>query len=155
LRQEGLLSLDARLCWVDAWAIEHLLAQRDGAPVRDEDARKAVDLYRGPFLAGDQDALPQAAALADGLRRRLLRPITRLARQHEAGDPIRAVEWYEEGLRVDPCAEDLSRFLMQAYHRLGRRAAVIDVHRRCRSALATYLGGTPSPETERLFKTFS
>src|SRR5262249_45496626 len=42
LRQEGRLSLDARLCWVDVWAIEHLLAQRDAAPTRDGAVRKAV-----------------------------------------------------------------------------------------------------------------
>jgi DNA-binding SARP family transcriptional activator len=153
LRQEGVLSLDARLCWVDVWAIEHLLTQRDAASVRDEDVRKAANLYRGAFLAGDEGDLPQATALADGLRRRLLRQITRLARQHEPTDGARAADWYEEGLRVDPCAEDISRSLMQTYHRLGRRAAVADVYRRCRLALATYLGGTPSPETERLFRT--
>jgi DNA-binding SARP family transcriptional activator len=155
VRQEGQLSLDARLCWVDVWAVEHLLTLRDGARVRDEDVRKALNLYRGPFLAGDDGDLPEAAAVADALRRRFLRQITRLARQHEPSDPARAAEWYEEALRIDPCAEDVSRSLMSTYHRLGRRSAVADVYGRCRSALATRLGGSPSPDTERLFKTLS
>jgi DNA-binding SARP family transcriptional activator len=86
--------------------------------------------YRGAFLAG-----------------------ARLARQCEPTDGQKAADWYEEGLRVDPCAEELSRGLMIAYHRLGRKAAVADVYERCLTALAARLGGTPSPETERLFKT--
>ena len=152
-RQEGQLSLDPRLCWVDVWAVEHLLTHREGTAVRDEHVRKALALYRGPFLAGEENELPHAASLADGLRRRLLRQITRLARQHEPTDPTLAAEWYEEALRVDPCAEDVSRYLMSTYHRLGRRSAAADVYARCRAALATRLGGTPSPDTERLFKT--
>jgi len=155
LRQDGLLSLDARMCWVDVWAIEHLLARRDAGSLRDDDVRKAVGLYRGVFLAGEEGEIPQATALADGLRRRLLRQINQLARQHEATDGARAAEWYEEALRIDPCAEDTCRLLMRAYHQLGRRAAVADVYGRCRSALATHLGGIPSPETERLFKSLS
>ena len=86
--------------------------------------------YRGAFLAG-----------------------ARLARQCEPTDGQKAADWYEEGLRVDPCAEELSRGLMTVYHRLGRKAAVAGVYERCRTALAARLGGTPSPETERLFKT--
>jgi len=155
VRQEGLLSLDARLCWVDAWAMEHLLTQRGATPLREDDVRKALGLYRGAFLAGEEGEIPQAAALADGLRRRLLRQVTNLARQHEATDGARAAELYEEALRIDPCGEDVARHLMHTYHRLGRRAAVADVYGRCRSALGTHLGGTPSPETERLFKTLN
>jgi len=153
VRQEGQLSLDARLCWVDVWAVEHLLTRCEGKATHDEDVKKALALYGGAFLAGDEGNLPHATALADGLRRRLVRQITRLARQHESADPARAAEWYEEALRVDPCAEDISRYLMSTYHRLGRGSAVADVYARCRSVLAARLGGIPSPDTERLFKT--
>jgi len=55
-------------------------------------------------------------------------------------------------LRVDPCAEDVSRALMQAYHRLGRPSAVVDVYGRCRTALAERLGRTPSAETDRVLR---
>jgi DNA-binding SARP family transcriptional activator len=115
--------------------------------------RTAVDLYRGAFLDGEESALPQAAALAVSLRRRLVRHIAGVARQYEATDGPKAADWYEEGLRVDPCAEDISRSLMTVYHKLGRRAVVPEVYGRCRAALATRLGSAPSPETERLFKT--
>jgi ATP/maltotriose-dependent transcriptional regulator MalT/DNA-binding SARP family transcriptional activator len=149
IRQDGHLSLDARACWVDVWAVEHLLAR---APVGEADVRKALELHRGPFLAGEEEELPQAPALTDGLRRRLLRAIAGQARHSETADPQKAADWYEEALRVDPCAEDVSRALMQAYHRLGRPSAVVDVYGRCRTALAERLGRTPSAETDRVLR---
>jgi ATP/maltotriose-dependent transcriptional regulator MalT/DNA-binding SARP family transcriptional activator len=152
LRQDGHVSLDARVCWVDVWAVERLLAREDSAAGHEQDVRKAVNLYRGSFLAGEEVDLPQAAALADGLRRRLLRQIARQAGRCEVAEAQRAADWYEEGLRVDPCAEDMSRGLMTAYHRLGRPGAVVDVYARCRAALAARLGRAPSPETDRVLR---
>jgi DNA-binding SARP family transcriptional activator len=134
VRQDGHLSLDRRSCWVDVWAVEHLLA---GSGAREQPLRRALDLYRGPFLDGEGSELPQAAALADGLRRT---------------DAQKAADWYEEGLRVDPCAEDVCRSLMTTYHKLGRPAAVREAYERCRSALAERLGGALSAETERIFR---
>ena len=132
-RQEGLLSLDVRFCWVDVWAVERLLGHAEAPLGQQDNVRKAADLYRGSFLGGRESDLPQATALADRLRRQLLRQIVQIGRQCEqADDRQEAADWYEEGLRVDPCAEDLCRSLMTAYHRLGRSAAVSDVYRRCR-----------------------
>ena len=153
IRQEGHLSLNARLCWVDAWAVERLLARGEAAIGREEDVRKAADLYRGAFLDGDSGELPHATGLADSLWRRLLLSMARLGRQYERTDGQRAADWYEEGLRVDPCAEDVCRSVMAVYHRLGRRAAALSAYGRCRSALASRLGAAPSPETERLLQT--
>jgi DNA-binding SARP family transcriptional activator len=147
LRQGGALSLDPRICWVDAWAVERVLA-RD----REENVRKALDLYRGPFLGDDASEVPHASTLAESLRRQLLRHIVHMGRQYEQTDGQKAADWYEEGLRVDPCAEDVSRSLMRVYHRLGRRASVRGVYERCRTAMAERLGGTPSSETDRLFR---
>src|SRR5262249_37071274 len=110
VRQSGVLGLDARLCWVDAWAVDRLLGHAD-AP-SEERVRRALDLHLGTFLEGEDSELPQAAALAEGLRRRLLRHAVRIGRQHEGTDPQRAVGWYEDALRVDPGAEDVCRSLM-------------------------------------------
>jgi DNA-binding SARP family transcriptional activator len=153
VRQEGQLSLDARSCWVDVWAVERLLERAETGHT--ESLRKAVDLYRGPFLDGQEVELPQATALADTLRRRLLRQIARAARQCEASDRQQAVDWYEHALRVDPCAEDVYRSLMKAYHALGRPAAVEESYQRCRAALSVHRGTRPSAETEGLLKALS
>ena len=171
LRQEGLLSLDMRSCWVDVWAVERLLeraeaaegagaaqsadhgvADADGAAWREAVAatRKATDLYRGGFLAGEETDFPQATVLAGRLRRRLLRQLVRLAWHCESDRPLDAVEWYEAALGVDACAEDVSRGLMRIYHRLGRTADALDTYRRAADAVQRSTGSGPSAETEAL-----
>jgi DNA-binding SARP family transcriptional activator len=155
LRQEGQLSLDARLCWVDVWAVERLLGRAETAANSRELTRKAASLYRGAFLDEREVELPQATALAESLRRRLLRQLVRVGRQCEQANRQEAVDWYEEALRVDPCAEDVCRSLMTAYHRLERSADVVAAYRRCQTALAALRGLAPSAETQGLFKTLS
>jgi LuxR family transcriptional regulator, maltose regulon positive regulatory protein len=152
VRQGGQLSLDGRFCWVDVWAAERLLGRAEAAADGKEDLRKAVGLFRRVFIGGRDVELSERAEVPKSLGRRLLRQIVRTGRQCERSDLLEASDWYEEGLRVDPCAEDLCRSLMTAYHRLGRPAAVEEVYRRCRTALASQFGKTPSPETEGLFR---
>jgi LuxR family transcriptional regulator, maltose regulon positive regulatory protein len=152
LRQDGLLSLDSRLCWVDVWAVDRFLDHAGAAASPEAALRKAIDLCRGGFLEGEEAELPQAVALADALRRRLLRQVARQARHWESSDAQRAADWYEEALRFDPCAEDVARALMTIYQRLGRPAAATAVYERCRAALATHVGRAPSPETERVLR---
>jgi Tfp pilus assembly protein PilF len=74
-------------------------------------------------------------ALADALRRRLLRQVGRQARQWETLDAEKAADWYEEALRVDPGAEDVARTLVSVYQRLGRPAAAEEVRIRMRSVM--------------------
>jgi LuxR family maltose regulon positive regulatory protein len=150
VRQEGQLSLDQRSCWIDVWAVEHLLRRAEAGQM--ESLRKAVDLYRGAFLDGYEVELPQATTLADTPRRRLLREIVRAARLCAENDRQQSVDWYEHALRVDPCAEDVYRSLMEAYHALGRSAAVEESYQRCRAALAAHRGTSPSSETEAVRK---
>jgi DNA-binding SARP family transcriptional activator len=161
-RQDGKLTLVPRFCWVDAWAVERLLARaemgaRDGdlhRSARIHLTRKAADLYRGPFLGGEATRIPHATALADRLRRRLLREIVALGRELEQSAQWQeAVDWFEEALRIDPCAEDVYRSLMSAYHRLGRPTEVRETFRRCRENLAAHLAISPAPETEALLGT--
>jgi LuxR family transcriptional regulator, maltose regulon positive regulatory protein len=152
LRQEGQLDLDGRRCWVDVWAVERLLGRAESAADPQDLTRKAAGLYRGAFLADLELEVPQATALADGLRRRLLRQFVRIGRQCEPADRQRAADWYEEALRVDPCAEDVYRSLMNVHQRLGHSTEVEKVYRRCQTALAAHLGATPSPETRALLR---
>jgi DNA-binding SARP family transcriptional activator len=117
--------------------------------------QRAVELYKGPFLGSDTDA-PWAVSLNDRLRRRLLRQLIRTAEYWEhAEDLQQAADVYEEGLRVDPCADDVCRRLMTVYHNLGRPAEIRATYHRCQQALTTYLGSLPSPQTEALFKRLS
>ena len=104
---EGKLSLDARYFWVDAWALERLLGEleealRPGrAPLAPGEAERLgarlLDLYRGPFLAGEAE---EAWSLRprDRWRSRFARALADLGRYWEAaGQPARAREYRERG----------------------------------------------------------
>jgi two-component SAPR family response regulator len=155
LRQEGRLSLDGRLCWVDVWAMERPLGRAETAANHPELIQKAAGLYRGAFLDEREVELPQATAMVESLHRRLLRQLVRVGRQCEQANPKEAVDWYEEALRVDPCAEDVYRSLMTAYDRLERSAEVVATYQRCQVALAALRGLAPSAATQGLFKALS
>jgi DNA-binding SARP family transcriptional activator len=159
-RQQGEVSLDNRYCWVDLWAVERLLGRAEAGGLKDESptseavrsVEKAARLYQGAFLRNDSD-FAGAAAVADRLRRRLVRQLVRIARHREWSNQWQdAANCYEEAVRVDPCAEDACRHLMNTYHRLGRPADMLATYRRCRDALASTLGAAPSAETEALLK---
>src|SRR2546425_1268700 len=160
VRKDDQVRLDARYCWVDAWAVERLLGRAEAAARRRPGAwdetigatERAAQLYQGPFLGGEADS-PGARPLADRLRRRLLRQVVQVGlRWEQTGEWQKAADCYETALRVDPCAEDASRHLMIACHRLGRPADVEAAYRRSREALAARLGVTPSPETQALLR---
>lgn len=72
--REGRVSLNAEICWVDAWAFEKLLDAQDQAS-----RQRAVELYKGPFL-GDEEEMPWA----DGMRERLSRKYRQVAEQQAA-----------------------------------------------------------------------
>jgi DNA-binding SARP family transcriptional activator len=117
--------------------------------------RKASRLYKGPFLDTDPEVI-WSTNLTDRLRRRLLHQLTQLGQYwHHREDLPQAVASYEEALRIDPCAEDVTRKLMTAYHHLGRPSEVLATYRRCKEALANQLGIDPSAETERLVSQLS
>jgi hypothetical protein len=78
------LSIDARRCWIDALALDSLLAQvsaslerRDVEAARSA-ALRALRLYRGPFLEGRDE--PWILAARDRLRRRIRRSLVDLGR---------------------------------------------------------------------------
>jgi DNA-binding SARP family transcriptional activator len=148
-RQAGVVSLDPRYCWVDAVAVDRLLARAEsaeGVQAREQ----AVALYRGDFLANDEELW--ALDFAARLRERLMRQIRRLGHHWEqAGQSDRAVDVYERGIEIEPVAEDLYRNLMVIHHRLGRKPDAVAVYERCRKNLAAISGTSPSPETEALF----
>jgi LuxR family transcriptional regulator, maltose regulon positive regulatory protein len=135
--------------------VERLLGRAETASNYTELIRKAAGLYRGAFLDEREVELPQATAMVESLRRRLLRQLVRVGRQCEQANPKEAVDWYEDALRVDPCPEDGCRSLMTAYDRLERSAEAMATYQRCRAALAAWRGLAPSAVTQGLFKALS
>lgn len=150
--REGNVSLDRRQCWVDAWAFEEILERAGPQPGRrrEQDGRldKALTLYRGPFLPGEQDSW--TISYRERLRDRLLRQVETAGRGLElAGNHEKAVSWYQKGIDADELAEPFYQRLIACYRKLGRRAEALSVYRRCRERLAAY-GIGPSADTEAL-----
>lgn len=156
--QSGMVGLDATRCWVDAWAVEELLAPiltrqyRGGAGVRQrvEAAEGAIDLYRGPFLhaTGGEAWL---LAPRERLHGRLLQAVERVGRfWEEEGELERAIATFECGLEVDDLEEGLYQGVIRGWLALERRSKAVVAYRRCEAALGEGLGVEPSRETKAL-----
>ncbi len=154
LLQAGRLSLDAATCWTDVAALERCLVDL-GAPGHDlaatrARAERALALYGGPFLAGEDD-LPDVVAARTRLEARFRRQLTRAGHQLEAaGQHAEAARLYERVIEQQPLAEDVWRHLIACLLRLGQRAEAFDAYRRCRQQLSVLLNLRPAPETEAL-----
>ena len=154
----GRLSLNEGVCWVDAWSFERLAS--DGLRGLDESAigkpselqlRLALNLYAGHFLALESE---ESWMFAPRLRfkakfERLIAALaTHLERQNRFAD---AIDVCLEALERDPLNELLYRRLMGCYLKRGELAEAARTYSRCREALAKGLAMQPSMETERMY----
>lgn len=150
----GVLSLDTRSVWVDAWALERALGALESGPGRQNNrigalAATALGLYRGPYLRGESSTW--ALGARERLRAKFLRVVASAAEAlSAAGETAEAARCYEKSLEVDPAAERFYQGLMRCHLDLGQRADGLAVYGRCRDALARELALAPSPKTEAL-----
>ncbi|MDH4324467.1 MAG: hypothetical protein OEW90_10050 [Betaproteobacteria bacterium] len=102
---EGKLSLDARFFWIDTWAFERLLGEIDAAlkpgrapapaALAERLGARLLELYRGPFLAGEADE-SWSVRPRERWRGRFARALADLGHYWEAaGEPARAREFLE------------------------------------------------------------
>ncbi|MFP4071364.1 MAG: BTAD domain-containing putative transcriptional regulator [Desulfovibrionales bacterium] len=152
------LTLDPSSCWVDVWAferdVEHGL--RPDADSADRVARltRAVSLYRGSFLEGEeQDWL---ILKREQLKRRFEQAVCSLAGHYERlGHYETAVEVYERALDREDALESLYQGLMQNFGKMDRPNSAVAVYHRCRKALAQKLHTLPSEKTRAIKKALS
>lgn len=146
------LSLDSRIVWVDALAFDRIAHQ----PNRTDrnSLQCALNRYRGHFLEGDPAAW--ALTFRERLRSHFLKLSERLGAllEREENWPA-AIDCYHRVVEVEPVAESFYRRLMICHSRLGRRAEALAVHQRCRQALLTHLGVSPTSETQELYRKLS
>ncbi|HVO45890.1 MAG TPA: BTAD domain-containing putative transcriptional regulator [Steroidobacteraceae bacterium] len=156
--EEGAISLNPDLCWVDAYAVEELLAEAishvralngNVASAATEDIGR---LYRGTFLAADEDA-PWAVSLRERLSARFTEYAAAVGDVLErAGRWREAADWYQRGLDVDNLAESFYQGLMRCHLQSGRFSEGLGTFRRMRQILSVTLGVTPSPASEDLHR---
>ena len=157
--KDGRITLDCRYFWVDAWVLEHVLRQIDrrlGESQPNEAAieqlsKKAIELYRGPFL--DSDSTQHwSLAMAERMRSRVIRAYLALGGFWEKrSDWNHAIEAYQEGIEIDYLVEAFYPRLMCISDHQGRHAEALATYEHCRKALSTALGVMPGPETLEIY----
>ena len=159
---DGKLTLNVKMVWVDAWALERRLGEMEaaiagaaGGQLHAEFAESIFSLYRGHFLAGEGEAV-WMLGMRQRLLGRLLRNLVAFGQYLEGrGESDRAARLYERGLELDNLCEELYRRLMLAYLAMGQTAGALEVYRRCRHLFSVVLGVKPSPETELIHEALS
>jgi DNA-binding SARP family transcriptional activator len=158
--QNGILSLDARYCWVDARAFERIAEKADAASKKWGTSgvealrhmEKAMDLYHGPFLSDDA-AEPWTLSAREQLRNKYFDILIHSARlMMQAGKDEQAIERLRKGLDADDLSEELYQQLMLCYQKRGQQAEVVKVYRRCRAMLEREFGLEPSEKTEEIYR---
>jgi len=149
VQQGGQVSLNLRICWVDAAAFEYWLDQagRDCRAVA-----KALDLYRGNFLSEEPNT-SWLFATRDRLHRKFLQHALAVGTHYEAqADWAAATRVYLRSLDADGVSESLYQGLIRCQLRLGRRAEALTLYRRMKQTLSTSLGISPSVASEALYR---
>lgn len=154
------VSLNANRAWSDVVAFEQLCVETGF--LREtrflETLQRAVDLYRGPFLAGfSLPASPEFEAWAAQERRlcerRYLDALADLIEMQAAeGEYEVAITYAQRYLATDELAEDVHRQLIGLYAAAGDRSAALQQFERCAAALERELGVSPLPVTRAIYE---
>jgi LuxR family maltose regulon positive regulatory protein len=143
------LSLNPQIVWVDALAFDRIAHQPNRT---DQNSLQcALNRYRGHFLEGDSAAW--ALAFRERLRSHFLKMSKRLgALLEQEEDWPAAIDCYHRVIEVEPVAESFYRRLMICHGKIGQRAEALTVFQRCRQALLTHLGVSPTRELRELYQ---
>jgi DNA-binding SARP family transcriptional activator len=161
--RDGMLSLDARKCWVDVWAFDRLLGHIQRVRSKDvtgQDAYKLeqlsgrmLSLYQGHFLA-KEEATSWSVSLRERLRSKYIHNLLELGQYWEIhGFWDKAMVCYQKGLEVDDLIEVFYQRLMLCCLETQRISEGMSVYRRCRQVLSIVLGLQPEPETDSIHQT--
>jgi LuxR family transcriptional regulator, maltose regulon positive regulatory protein len=146
----GEISLDRQCCWVDVLAFEERFERAAG---NDESIKHAIALYRGAFLA-QEDNVSWAAPARERLRAKFIQVVGKLGKSLEGSDSHEsAIELYLRGIEADSLVEPFYQGLMRCYDKLNRRTEAISAFRRLRETLSITLGVSPSSASQHLFET--
>lgn len=115
-------------------------------------AEKAIGLYKGHFLPGDEEET-FTVSYRERLRNKFLRLIIKAGDYWQKTQQWeKAIEYYQKALEVDDLAEEFYQHLMICHQHLGQNAEAIRAYRRCKDTLQAVLGIEPSPITEKIYK---
>lgn len=157
--KNGLVSLNERLVWVDAFAFERAVDDCDGAVKKNGSgaaivnaAYKAVNMYNGHFLATDSQKA-WTISMRERLRKKVLTVIGRAgAGLEENNDTRGAISLFQKGIEIDHLTEEFYRRLMNCHLKNGESSDAARVYNRLKGLLEAHLGVGPSPATNAVYK---
>jgi ATP/maltotriose-dependent transcriptional regulator MalT/DNA-binding SARP family transcriptional activator len=156
--EDGKLSLNPRVCWVDTWAVERALADEDSqrSTVRLKTRPETINrLYRGHFLANEPQR-PWMLPMRERLRTMFTRHVRQLGEQCQVqGQWAEAAAVFEKAIELDSLAEEFYRQLMRCQIQMDMKSEAMTTFRRCREMLSIVLGVQPGAEIRALFKSLS
>jgi LuxR family transcriptional regulator, maltose regulon positive regulatory protein len=150
--QEGRLSLDIDLCWVDALAFEEGAKAAVVGSSSLEAMAATMALYRGHFLAGDAEETWSVSArerLRSRFHRLVIAYVEALLQANRADD---AMACFQRGIEIDDLIEPFYQGLLRAAIDLRRPAEGIAAYRRLHRLFSLAMGIAPAPETDRLLQ---
>jgi tetratricopeptide (TPR) repeat protein len=127
-------------------------------PPQAETLQQAVDLYRGPFLAGfSLPGCPEFEMWATAERQTweqlYLEALASLSEEQSArGKYAEAIAFARRYLATDDLAEDIHRRLIELYAASGDRGAALRQFEECLTVLERELGVDPLPETQAAYR---
>lgn len=162
LLDDGMLTLNSDLVWVDVWDFERQLTTLRGLLLQPAHPAtvtrisaigdRLMCIYQGNFLSREQPG-SWSVLLEECLRRRFVDGMLALGRfWEERGLPAKAVFFYQKGIVVDDLVETFYQRLMTCLDETGRQPEAIDCYRLCRHVLAVALGQQPTEETQQIYR---
>ncbi len=152
-RQEGRLSLDPQICWVDCWTFERSVSEVDSNIF--DSCGLIYEIYHKPFLDSEDDA-PWAVPMRERLHAKFVQiysscgtELQRLNRHEEA------ICYFQRALEIDDLVEAFYRGLMVSYAAVGQKAESIRLYERALNVFRAKLGVDLSIETQRLLLSLS
>jgi len=143
LVEDGQVSLNPAVCWVDTLAFERALEA-------DDDVEVALSIYRGEFLPGEASE-SWSAACRERLRRKFHRKVQDVGDQLERrGQPREAAMLYARALDTDPASEAVAFRLMRCHQTHGDMSAALDVYGRLAATLHASSGTRPNEAIQAL-----
>lgn len=162
LMDDGSLTLNSDLVWVDVWDCERQMTKLRGLLSHQPDADKTTEIstcadrimrfYQGHFLSCEQST-SWSVSLEERLRNRFIHSMLALGSFWEQqGSPAKAVVCYQRGLDVDDLVETFYQRMMICLDRLGRQSEAIASYRQCKHILSIILGLQPTEETQQIYR---
>jgi len=154
--ENGRLTLNPDLCWVDVWGFESELnrVNAEQAMSVDDDKLAQIDslisAYQGPFLSSE-DEVPWHLGTRERLQQKLTSLIVKVCQALEASQQFEcASKYYQHGINVDELNERFYQGQMRCCLEQGLPAEGMSVYQRCVDVLQHCLDVRPSEGTEQL-----